>query len=697
MAPGDSHLIKFVINPSSIQTITVTTAFDGTQTKTSTTGVFDFYIDGQAVDRDITISATGYEDFVIPANTISWGNLDPYNPEYTVTLTEDIIPGGNRMASNKILVHLNMNGNEIQNVLAHKLATAPSNPSAGQFYYNTSENILYVYNGTSWINAMSQGKIYSEGTGIDITNDVISVDLSASDIPNLASSKITAMTGYAKASAVAAITESDSLNTAVGKLEKGLDSKVDANSAITAATKCKITYDTKGLVTAGADLQASDIPNLTSTKINSLADYTKGSTNAAIASTDTLNQALSKLENQIDAKVSGNTAITGATKCKITYDSKGLVTSGADLSTTDIPDLSATYIATTQKGAASGVATLDSSSLVPVAQLPAATTSVKGAVIVDDTITSDSTNPVQSGAIYTALSNKQATITGAATTIVSSDLTASKALVSNSSGKVAVSDTTATELGYVHGVTSSIQDQIDTLSGRGRFLSLWNCSTGLPTTNPGSLPYTYKTGDFYIVGTVGTTNYKPSGSSYSGTASTATESATVAVNDTYYYDGTNWILQVNTERTVTFSSITGQPTDNTNLATALNAKADLASPALTGTPTAPTATTGTNTTQIATTQFVQTAIATASLTIAEDNPALTSSGGACTWTITNSLNNADVQCIVREKSSGEEVYPQKTYTASTITIKINSSTNISAETYRAVVIGQKKSSNVYLT
>lgn len=43
--------------------------------------------------------------------------------------------------------------------------------------------------------------------------------------------------------------------------------------------------------------------------------------------------------------------------------------------------------------------------------------------------------------------------------------------------------------------------------------------------------------------------------------------------------------------------------------TALNLKADLASPPLTGTPTAPTATAGTNTTQIATTAFVTTAVA----------------------------------------------------------------------------------------
>lgn len=38
------------------------------------------------------------------------------------------------------------------------------------------------------------------------------------------------------------------------------------------------------------------------------------------------------------SKVDGNTAITGATKTKITYDAKGLVTSGADATTADIAD-----------------------------------------------------------------------------------------------------------------------------------------------------------------------------------------------------------------------------------------------------------------------------------------------------------------------------------------------------------------------
>ena len=52
------------------------------------------------------------------------------------------------------------------------------------------------------------------------------------------------------------------------------------------------------------------------------------------------------------------------------------------------------------------------------------------------------------------LQGKQATITGAATTIDTEDLAASLALVSNSSGKVAASAVTAAELGILDGLTA---------------------------------------------------------------------------------------------------------------------------------------------------------------------------------------------------------------------------------------------------
>ena len=53
------------------------------------------------------------------------------------------------------------------------------------------------------------------------------------------------------------------------------------------------------------------------------------------------------------------------------------------------------------------------------------------------------------------------TITGAATTIDTENLTTSRALASDANGKVAVSATTSTELGHVSGVTSAIQTQLN--------------------------------------------------------------------------------------------------------------------------------------------------------------------------------------------------------------------------------------------
>lgn len=64
-------------------------------------------------------------------------------------------------------------------------------------------------------------------------------------------------------------------------------------------------------------------------------------------------------------------------------------------------------------------------------------------------------------AVQTQINGKQATVTGAATSIVSADLTASRAVVSDGSGKISAATTTATEIGYVNGVTSAIQTQLD--------------------------------------------------------------------------------------------------------------------------------------------------------------------------------------------------------------------------------------------
>ena len=74
---------------------------------------------------------------------------------------------------------------------------------------------------------------------------------------------------------------------------------------------------------------------------------------------------------------------------------------------------------------------------------------------------------------------------------------------------------------------------------------------------------------------------------------------------------------------------------------------------------------------------------------AEDNGSLTSSGGVCTWTVTHSLSTKDVTVQVYEIAADYaqvEVDVQHTST-SVVTLKINSASTISANTYRVVVIG----------
>jgi len=56
---------------------------------------------------------------------------------------------------------------------------------------------------------------------------------------------------------------------------------------------------------------------------------------------------------------------------------------------------------------------------------------------------------------------KEDTITGGATTITGANLTINRALVSDGSGKVAVSASTSAEVGHLSGVTSAIQTQLD--------------------------------------------------------------------------------------------------------------------------------------------------------------------------------------------------------------------------------------------
>lgn len=70
------------------------------------------------------------------------------------------------------------------------------------------------------------------------------------------------------------------------------------------------------------------------------------------------------------------------------------------------------------------------------------------------------------------------------------------------------------------------------------------------------------------------------------------------------------------------------------------------------------------------------------------NSALTVSGGVCTWSVTHNLNNSNVGIHLYEVSSGDEVmFDRSIDSANAVTIKILSASNISADTYKVVILG----------
>ena len=83
-----------------------------------------------------------------------------------------------------------------------------------------------------------------------------------------------------------------------------------------------------------------------------------------------------------------------------------------------------------------------------------------------DGIKTDVTIQQQIDALGEGISNINVKITGAASTVQYDDLTTNRVVVSNGSGKIAASDITSTELGYLDNAKSNIQQQIDALKSK---------------------------------------------------------------------------------------------------------------------------------------------------------------------------------------------------------------------------------------
>ena len=269
-------------------------------------------------------------------------------------------------------------------------------------------------------------------------------------------------------------------------------------ASLTPGTYTKVTVDKKGRVTAGQSIEISDLPSIPSSKITGL-----GTAAAVNTGTDQGNVPVVQADGKLLASLIPSLSGTYVPVSR-TINGKPL-SANVTLSATDVGAIPASKL-----GAASGVAELDSSGKVPADQLPSYVDDVleydsktafpgtgeagKIYVAADTNLTyrwsgsayveiskslalgetsstayrgdrgkaaydhsqatgnPHGTTPAQIGAAEADHTHSGSDITG---------LTASRALVADGSGKVAVSAVTATELGYLDGVTSAIQTQLN--------------------------------------------------------------------------------------------------------------------------------------------------------------------------------------------------------------------------------------------
>jgi hypothetical protein len=110
-----------------------------------------------------------------------------------------------------------------------------------------------------------------------------------------------------------------------------VDNTSDANKPVSSATQTALDAKQATLVSG------TNIKTVNNTSLLGSGNISISSAVAWGGVTGTLSNQ-TDLQTALDGKVDENTAITGATKTKITYDAKGLVTAGADATTADIAD-----------------------------------------------------------------------------------------------------------------------------------------------------------------------------------------------------------------------------------------------------------------------------------------------------------------------------------------------------------------------
>lgn len=152
------------------------------------------------------------------------------------------------------LSSIDLNKNELQNAKIHVLATAPSNPQEGQVYYNSTDNKLYFYDGTSFVDA--SGDIKSVGTS---TSSTLTITDSTGPNPSIATVTAAVTNGST------ALATGDQIYDFVTASATSIASLGAVASNVTIGNAASVTVSVSGDLTVPGDLTV----NGTTTTVNS--------------------------------------------------------------------------------------------------------------------------------------------------------------------------------------------------------------------------------------------------------------------------------------------------------------------------------------------------------------------------------------------------------------------------------------------